>query len=440
MNRNNLSLRLCAALILSSMLLFTACKKYDTAFQQSPDERIATALQNYQSALTSSPAGWNATIRTQSGGIYHFHFRFNDSNRVKMYSDFNLSTASTAGESSYRLKALQTPSLLFDTYSYLHMLSDPDGSVNGGNNGAGLGSDFEFSLDSLAKDSILCTGRVNGTKMTLIRATQQDFDAWQNGRWATTLGFENINSILNYFRRLTVGAVNYEVRVNTVTRTVTFTWVDANGNNQQFSTPYYYSATSVVLVNPFTAGTQTINSIDIVSWDATNFVLNVKVNGTIGTIAGATKPLKVDLAAPQRWWQTAASTGGYWVSPDGFHVNGVDDAFGMKTLPNYYFVVYWPGYNGNSNDLFAPVFINAAGNGLELLYGAAPKAQFTADGRAIFTNLGSYGTYPSSGPSRQALTQLLLPQGYYFVQTSATTYDMVSSTDAKAWISMELVP
>ncbi|MGZ3844981.1 MAG: DUF4302 domain-containing protein, partial [Flavisolibacter sp.] len=304
MNRNNLSLRLCAALILSSMLLFTACKKYDTAFQQSPDERIATALQNYQSALTSSPAGWNATIRTQSGGIYHFHFRFNDSNRVKMYSDFNLSTASTAGESSYRLKALQTPSLLFDTYSYLHMLSDPDGSVNGGNNGAGLGSDFEFSLDSLAKDSILCTGRVNGTKMTLIRATQQDFDAWQNGRWATTLGFENINSILNYFRRLTVGAVNYEVRVNTVTRTVTFTWVDANGNNQQFSTPYYYSSTSVVLVNPFTAGTQTINSIDIVSWDATNFVLNVKVNGTVGTIAGATKPLKVDLAAPQRWWQT----------------------------------------------------------------------------------------------------------------------------------------
>ncbi|MGZ3924360.1 MAG: DUF4302 domain-containing protein [Flavisolibacter sp.] len=440
MNRNNLSLRLCAALILSSMLLFTACKKYDTAFQQSPDERIATALQNYQSALTSSPAGWNATIRTQSGGIYHFHFRFNDSNRVKMYSDFNLSTASTAGESSYRLKALQTPSLLFDTYSYLHMLSDPDGSVNGGNNGAGLGSDFEFSLDSLAKDSILCTGRVNGTKMTLIRATQQDFDAWQNGRWATTLGFENINSILNYFRRLTVGAVNYEVRVNTVTRTVTFTWVDANGNNQQFSTPYYYSSTSVVLVNPFTAGTQTINSIDIVSWDATNFVLNVKVNGTVGTIAGATKPLKVDLAAPQRWWQTAASTGGYWVSPDGFHVNGVDDAFGVKTLANYYFLVYWPGYNGNSNDLFAPVFINAAGTGLELLYGAAPKAQFTADGRAIFTNLGSYGTYPSSGPARQSLTQLLLPQGYYFVQTSATTYDMVSSTDAKAWISMQLVP
>ena len=440
MNRNIASLRLVAAFIFSCTLLFTACKKYDTAFQQSPDERINAAMTQYQSALTSSPAGWNATIRTQTGGIYHFLFRFNDSNRVKMYSDFNPTTAGTAGESSYRLKALQTPSLLFDTYSYLHMLSDPDAGVNGGNYGTGLGSDFEFSLDSLTKDSILLTGRVNGTKLTLVRATQQDLDAWQNGRWATTLGFENINTILNYFKRLTVGAVSYEVRVNTVSRTITFTWVDGSGNIRQFTTAYYYSATSVTLVNPLNTGTQTINSIDIVSWDANNLVLNVKVNGTAGTISGATQPLKVDLAAPQRWWQTAASTGGYWVSLDAFHVNGVDDAFGMKTLPNYYFVVYWPGYNGNSNDLFAPVFINAAGTGLELLYGAAPKAQFTADGRAVFTNVGTYGTYPSSGPARQALTQLLLPQGYYFVQTSATTYDMVSSTDAKAWISMELVP
>jgi hypothetical protein len=440
MKHNIISFRACAVITLSCMLLFSACKKYDTAFQESPDVRINKVMQQYQSALTGSPAGWNATIRTETGGIYHFHFRFNDSNRVKMYSDFNLQTASTALESSYRLKALQTPTLLFDTYSYLHLLSDPDAAVNGGYYGTGLGSDFEYSLDSLAKDSILLTGRVYGTKLTLVRATQQDFDAWQNGRWSNTLSFENINNILNYFRRLNVNGTNYDVRINSVTRVVTFTWVDANGNSRQFTTSYYYSSTSVVFVTPFNTGTQTITGLDIVSWDPTNLILSVKVNGTAGTIAGATKPLKVDLAAPQRWWQTAASTGGYWVSLEGFHVNGVDDAFGLKTLPNYYFVVYWPGYNGNSNDLFAPVFINAAGNGLELLYGAAPKAQFTADGRAIFTNLGSYGTYPSSGPARLSLNQLLIPQGYYLVQTSASSYDMVSSTDAKAWISLELVP
>jgi hypothetical protein len=356
-----------------------------------------------------------------------------------MFSDFNLETATTARESSYRLKALQTPALLFDTYSYLHMLSDPDAAVNGGDYGVGLASDFEFSLDSLAADSILLTGRVHGTKLTLVKATQADFDAWQNGRWATTLAFENINNIQNYFRRLNIGGVNYEVRINSVTRTVTFTWIDGGGNTRQFTTSYYYSATGIVFATPFNTGTQTLNGLEIVSWDAANAVLNVKVSGTATTISGATKPLKVDLSAPQRWWQTAASSGGYWISFDGFHVNGVNDAFNLKSIPNYYFVVYWPNYNPGSNDLFAPVFINAAGNGLELLYGAAPRAQFTADGRAVFTNLGFYPPYPSSGPARQSLNQLLLPQGYYFVQTGSSSYDMVSSTDAKAWISLDLV-
>jgi hypothetical protein len=90
------------------VLFVSSCKKDDdTAFEQSPDDRINEAIAKYQSALTGSPAGWNATIRTGNGGIYHFHFRFNETNRVFMFADINLETASTVRESSYRLKALQ---------------------------------------------------------------------------------------------------------------------------------------------------------------------------------------------------------------------------------------------------------------------------------------------------------------------------------------------
>lgn len=446
MNRNNSYFRISAVMIALSVVIFSSCKKYDTAFDQSPDQRINQALKSYQSALTGSPAGWNATIRTPNGGIYHFHFRFNDSNRVKMYSDFSQETAATARESSYRLKALQTPALLFDTYSYLHLLSDPDAAVNGGDYGVGLASDFEYSLDSLAKDSILLTGRVHGTKLTLIKATQQDFDAWQNGRWATTLAFENINKILNYFRRMNIGGVNYDLRVNPVDRTVTFTWVDASGNSREFTTSYYYSATSVVFATPFNTGTQVINGLEIVSWDAANLVLNVKVNGTATTIAGAAKPLKVDVSAPQRWWQTATSSGGYWFSIDGFHVNGVDDAFGVRSLISgtwtYYYFIYWPGVT-TTNDFFGPAFLDAAQTTLDIFYGTAPRPNFTADGRAVFVQVGDYGppnfqTYPTSGPAAQSKSTLYNSNGYYFVQTSSTSYDMVSSTDAKTWISWYL--
>ena len=199
--------------ILVITMIFASCRKYDdSVFNQSPDERIKETLDKYQAALTSSPAGWNATITTGSGGIYHFLFRFNDSNRVFMYADINLQSATVFKESSYRLKALQQPSLIFDTYSYLHILADPDGSVNGGIDGGGLFSDFEFSLDSLATDSIRLTGTVNSTRVTLIKATQQDLDDWQNGKWAKVLSFQNISTIQNYFKRINIGGQDYEVQ------------------------------------------------------------------------------------------------------------------------------------------------------------------------------------------------------------------------------------
>lgn len=425
------------------MLVFAACKKEETVFEKSPDQRLKETLTKFESALTGSAPGWKATMKTRDGGIYNFHFRFNNANRTFMFADINPETASTQRESSYRLKAVQTPSLLFDTYSYLHMLADPDATVNGGQYGQGLATDFEFALDSLAADSIMLTGRMNGTKLTLKRATQAEYDAWQNGRWATTLAFENINLIQNYFKRITINGITYEVRVDPVTRTATFSWVNASGNLQQVTTSYYYSSSGVVFATPFSAGTQVINGLEVVSWNATTSVLNVKVNGTDRTIAGATQPLKIDLGAPQRWWQASASSGDYWISINGFHVNGVDDAFGVKSLTNgtwtYYFLLYWAGVTA-SNDFFGPVFINAEQNAADFFYGTAPRPNFTTDGRAIFVRVGDYGppnflAYPSTGPAAQTRALLYNASGYYFVQTSATSYDMVSATDAKAWIS-----
>jgi len=422
-----------------SIWIFSSCRKDDkSVFDKSPDERLQETLNNYRSALTGSATGWNAVITTGTGGIYHFYFRFNDSNRVFMYADVNLESATVLKESSYRLKAIQQPSLIFDTYSYLHILSDPNSAVNGGVQGAGLISDFEFSLDTLTTDSIRLTGSVNHTKVTLVRATQQDLDDWQNGNWAKVLAFQNFGKIQNYFKRMTIGGKEYEVRVDLITRTITFTWINGVGNLEQFSTGYNYSPGGIDFITPFNTGSQTINGLEIVSWDATNSILNVKVNGAASSIAGAIQPLKIDLTAPSRWWNYAINNGGiYWISINGFHVNGVDDAFGISALAKYYYLIYWPQYD-TGNDLFAPVFLNDAGTGLTLQYGAAPNTpQFTVDGRAIFTLLGTYGTYPASGPSAQSLNQLLLPQGYYFVQTGSTTYDMVSALDAKAWVTWE---
>ncbi len=423
-----------ALYILSITLCLTACRKDEPVFDQSPDERINKTLNDYQSALVSSPTGWKATVIPGSGGIYHFYFRFNNENRVFMFSDFDTITSKYQKESSYRLKALQQPTLIFDTYSYLHLLSDPDATVNGGAYGSGLISDFEFSLDTLYTDSILLTGKMNKTKLRLEKASQQELNEWQNGEWANAVSFTNVTKIQNYFKRLTLGGVEYEIFVDPASRTVTLQWL-SGGTVKQFSTAYYFNVGGVVFETPLINGSQIVNGFTDVFWSEASQSVNLRSGNSTGIIAGAIKPLKTDVNAPQRWWQTAVNDEGYWESFAGFHVNGVDDAFGINTLGRFYSLIYWPEYD-TGNDLFAPAFINAAGTGLELQYGAAPDTpEFTADGRAVFSLLGLYGSYPASGPAAQTLAKLLIPQGYYFIQTSSTTYDMVSADDAKTWIT-----
>ena len=123
--------------------------------------RLNAALASYEKQLVEAPYGWNAVIYPGGGGSYGFYFKFDDKNRVTMYSDFSDASAAKPKESSYRLKAMQTPSLIFDTYSYLHVLADPDRSVNNGELGEGLLSDFEFSIygDSLTADRMAFVGR-----------------------------------------------------------------------------------------------------------------------------------------------------------------------------------------------------------------------------------------------------------------------------------------
>jgi hypothetical protein len=278
---------------------------------------------------------------------------------------------------------------------------------------------------------------VNGTKLTLLKASQQDLDSWQNGLWANTLLFENIATIQNYFKRLRVNGVDYEIQFDPVGRLITFTWF-TGGNPNQFSTGYYYTMEGLVFTTPFNTGSQVINGFTDPSWDAGNMVLNLKVNGTPATIAGAIKPLQVDLNAPTRWWQAALSQDSYWISFAGFHVNGVDDAYAVTRTSNYLFLVYWPAFgtsNGITYDLLGNVILEG---GAALSHGAAYQnpPQFTSDGRVVFSQIGTLGPTPPAAFVNTG-TQLEIPEGYYVVQTGQTSYDMVSAKDAKAWITWE---
>jgi hypothetical protein len=432
-----------ASYIVLAAIAFNSCnKKEDKVFDKSIDERLNETLAADQKALTGAPYGWKGFIYPAGlkGGVVAFYFKFNDSNRVEMFSDFDAASAVTPMTASYRLKALQQPSLIFDTYSYVHVLADPDGSVNGGDYGAGLGSDFEFAIDSMAKDSVKLTGRFNKSKAFLVKATQAEMQSYYDKKYSNRL-FANISKYTTYFKRLVIGSSQYEIKVDQTTRTITLTWVDDKGAVHSVTTGYYYTTDGIVLSPAIVAGANVISSLNNISWSGTGPTMSFTINGTASSIVGAVEPINIDPDAPQRWWQYALDQDGYWISPKGFHVNGVDDAYGITKTANFYFLMYQPQrgtQSGIAYDLAGTVKV--VNNALSLPYGIAYRPpNFTGDGRVSFSYFGTLGTVPTADsiPVYKTAIQFTDASGYYLVRIDSTHYDMVSAKDGKAWISWQ---
>jgi len=443
--------------ILAAMTIGAGCRKTvnDTIGGQTPDQRIAAALAAYQKKLMTAPYGWifvESTTGTafnqgvsQAGPktVFGYFMQFVDSNKVLMLSDFDTSMATTAKTSSYRIKELTRPALIFDTYNYLHVPCDPDPSISKSpfGTGYGWGTDFEYSFsDSTvptdAGDTIRLTGNLNNASGVLIKATQQQRDAYLSG--ALRGQMTGLVSILEYFKRLSIGGIIYEMRIN-ADKTITFTWTTAGQTTSQ--TVYYYATgTGIVFTTPITNGALTITGLDNLSWDAVGSILSVSVNGQHGTVVGATAPLSVDINAPRRWWNYANDNRLYWASLSGFHVNGKDDAFGIRNLVTdsgyFYHLAYFPRFFTNPADAFIPIMVNVDHLTINDYFSAASSPPtYTAGGRIVFNELGTVGTIPPGGAVDNSDAVLYNPAGFYLVQTGPQSYDMVLASNARSWIS-----
>ncbi|MEO6819119.1 MAG: DUF4302 domain-containing protein [Ginsengibacter sp.] len=180
------------------LLIVSSCKKDEKfSFDEKPNVRIQKTLDAFQKALVNND-GWIANIYTKAstGQAYSFYFQFKDNGRVVMMSDIDSITSTVPKESSYRLKWLEQPTLIFDTYNYIHRLADPmpdnqGGSAGvGGTPGQGLISDFEFGLTAEAVialnsdpnvQSFTTIGRYNSVPVTFTRATTAEASYWKNG-------------------------------------------------------------------------------------------------------------------------------------------------------------------------------------------------------------------------------------------------------------------
>lgn len=161
--------------------LFSCDREYEPVFNESPDERVRQSLAAYTSMLTEAEFGWKATLYTASGATFLYYFDFSDDGTVAMAADFNETTAGDVMSGTWVLKALQRPTLSFDTYSYIHLPADPDGDVNGGEDGEGLESDFEFAFEKTSGDTVFLQGIQKGSSITFLKATEGDAAVFTGG-------------------------------------------------------------------------------------------------------------------------------------------------------------------------------------------------------------------------------------------------------------------
>lgn len=421
----------------------SSCRKdNDPLFSETPDQRLEKKLGAYQEQLSSAPFGWKLLLQPAGGGAYSFYVKFNSENRVQMVSDFDSSSAVKVEESSYRLKALQQPSIIFDTYSYLHVLSDPDARVNDGEWGLGLQSDFEFYFsDTTSSDTLHLTGRVNGSKAILVRATQEESQSYTNGDFNVNLFSSLEKKILQYFKQFTINGKSYDLIINPRSRKITFTWLDDQGNSNSFFTSFYFSLRGIEFIQAFVIDNLFISGFYDPSWSDATRTITINTGGSaLATVRGIVKPQALDVQAANRWWQRMVDEDGYWVSLKGFHVDGLDDAYGLTGIKDFVALSFFPKYNsygGITYDLAG--YLMTEDGQLTLSFGTAfePPA-FTADGRIVFGDyLGDLGDIPADAmePYVNTALKLMESEGFFLVQTGDDEYDMVSATNGQSWIN-----
>lgn len=274
-----------------------ACRKEgtETWYGTTLDKRLADTIAARQNALTSSPYGWKTVFTPKGGGAYLFYMKFANDNRVEMVSDVNIDAASNVSTSSYIFRTTGQPSLIFDTYSPLHIISHPYNPISGGTGGEGKTADYEFYFQSVTADSVVLIGVKNKNIMVLKKATQEEEAFYKGG------GIKNIiDEASNAFKRARLyileNGAETKVELSFVSKTLSLTRKDANNADVTTTAAFTFAADGLDLVKPLTYEGVSFNKV---YWDSAQKQFYILINGNkIPIVAVAPPPLHTLIGTP----------------------------------------------------------------------------------------------------------------------------------------------
>lgn len=259
------------------LLMLSACKKsnYVPKFDEPPEVRMGKDIAMVRQTLTSAPNGWIATLPTGANGGYGFYLNFDDKEVLTSYADLTDESSHKEIISTYRIKQDAGVDLVFDTYTYLTWLNDPDPSTYGGAPKTGYMSDVDFIFKRVNGDSILFTGKRYRQTLTLVRATAEQQTSFKSGGYKTAIDklkaffVNNDNSYIDFTG--TAGPVMAGVSLAHGPKTISVMGLTKDGSINLQTSTFAYTLEGAVLLN----GGITYDGITFVrlSWkDATTVV------------------------------------------------------------------------------------------------------------------------------------------------------------------------
>ncbi|RZK66193.1 MAG: DUF4302 domain-containing protein, partial [Pedobacter sp.] len=250
-------------------IVAAACKKSgtETWYEGTLDKRLYDSIFVRESNLFESPYGWKTVFTPAGGGAYLFYMKFTDNNRVDMISDFNIETASKVSTSSYFFRVTGQPSLVFDTYNYLHIISHPSNAVSGGVSGQGKISDYEFYFKSANSDSVVLVGVKNKSLMVLKKATQAEEAFYRSGGIKTIIDDASA-AMSGKFLRIEDGIDQTPAAIDFANKTASIMVVGANNQTTSQNVSFVFSADAdgLDLLKPLTFKGKSYSKI---YWDPT---------------------------------------------------------------------------------------------------------------------------------------------------------------------------
>jgi len=203
-------------------------------------ERIDNTIKGYVDDLKSSPYGWMVSINTKSG-YYRFWMSFKSNDSVIMYTDNSKYDVykQTPDTSTFAFKALQRPTLIFDTYSYLSYINDPNPGISGdpANGYKGLNTDFEFEVDSVKNGMFYMTGLINRVNAVFKKASAADLQGVQNGLMMD-LPPQVADTLANYYIKASYEGTEIVVKVTDTRLLYTFWYNDSKALGEE-NTGYF---------------------------------------------------------------------------------------------------------------------------------------------------------------------------------------------------------